>query len=215
MLKMVLLSTVAVVLVATRADARVQFTLGNHSRFVSTLPHQGQSVPASPRAGRFAYTMLSNYACSCCEGDTISGPSSLFGVAYGVAEQFKLKKAEAVTKLLAGVAYVSGDHSVTLSLYADNGSNEPGTLLAQGMGTVKVEFGLGCAFTKVRIEKTRLSAHTPYWIAITTTGSNFESTPFKVSHKEPAVYVSYSSNGGNTWNSGTLEKEFYPAIGVK
>lgn len=219
-MKTALLSTAALALAITSAGAQPQTMLSNDKRFVAALPHGGgQSVPAERIPGTYVMSTIDPSAVGayyCCYGDTVSGPSSLLGVAYGVAEQFELKEATTVRILLAAVGYVSGDQSVTLSLYADNGSNEPGTLLAQGTGSVGTALGFCCGLVKVKIKKTRLSADTPYWVAITTTGSNYEAAELQVFNEvDHPVYVSFTSNGGSTWNAGVLEAELYPAIGVK
>jgi hypothetical protein len=154
----------------------------------------------------------------CCYGSSLSGPSnSIFGgKAYGVAEQFSLKKAASVTTLAAAVGYVSGDKSVTLTLYEDNGSNSPGTELATGTGTSSTEFGECCGVVSVTISSASLKANTPYWVGITTTGSNYEAAPFQVYNEvNNDVYVAYTTNGGSSWGSGTQLTEYNPAIGVK
>jgi hypothetical protein len=151
----------------------------------------------------------------CCYGSTLSGPSSFFGAAYGAAEQFSLKKSASVTGLAAAVGYVSGDDSVTLTLYADNGSNAPGTVLAQGTGTTDTEFGACCGVTTAKISSTSLKAGTPYWVAITTTGSNFEAAPFQVYNEvDNPLYVAYTTNGGSTWSAGGQATVEDIAIGV-
>ena len=180
MFKTVLLSTAALALIATSADARPEVTLSKDNRFVSVLPHNGQSVPAIPGVTYVYQTIAKNKkgAYFCCYGNTISGPSSFFGAAYGVAEQFVLSADASITHLAAAVGYVSGDDSVTLTLYADNGNNSPGSKLAQGKGTTSTAFGFCCGITKAKIKSTSLKANTPYWVAITTTGSNFEASGF-------------------------------------
>jgi len=153
----------------------------------------------------------------CCYGDTISGPSSVLGAAYGIAEQFTLSKAASVSEIAAGVGWISSqDNSVVLTLYADNGSNEPGTVLATGTGTTSTEFGFCCGVTTAKISKTSLKAGTPYWVAITTTGKNFEAAGMQVYDEvDNTVYVAGTSNGGSTWGTSYQETEYNPAIGVK
>lgn len=219
MLKTVLLSTAALALITTAATARPQVTLSHDNRFVSVMPSKGAQVAPKYAPGKYVYATLSknkNGAYFCCYGSTISGPSSFFGAAYGVAEQFTLTAAASVTKLVAGVGYVSGDKSVTLTLYADTGSNEPGAVLATGTGTSPTEFGFCCGVTKAKISSTSLKANTPYWVAITTTGANFEAAGFQVNNEvNDDVYVASTSNGGTTWGSSVSETEYNPAIGVE
>ena len=218
MLKTVLLSTAALALIATAAGARPQVTLSHDNRFVSVMPGKTQAASHDPGKISYVYTTIDHDkkgAYFCCYGSTISGPSSFFGAAYGVAEQFTLTSAATISHLAAGVGYVSGDDTVTLTLYADNGNNQPGKMIAQGTGTTTTEFGFCCGVTKAKIKSTDLKASTPYWVAITTTGANFEAAGFQVSNEvDRYTYLSYTSNGGTSWSSGFSETEYNPAIGV-
>jgi hypothetical protein len=218
MLKEVLLSTAALALIATAADARPQVTLSQDNRFVSVLPGNGQSVPAHNPGTNYAASTIDKSkvgAYFCCYGSTISGPSSFFGAAYGAAEQFTLSADATVNQLVAGVGYVSGDNSVTLTLYADNGSNSPGQKMASGTGTTSTAFGFCCGLVKAKIKSQNLKAGTPYWVAITTTGSNFEAAGFQVNNEvNDYHYLAYTSNGGSSWGSGFSETEYNPAIGL-
>lgn len=222
MLKSVLLSTAALALIATAATAGSQITLSPDNRYVSVAPGK-----PSHFVGKFAPPATYKYATLdrqkegayfCCYGSTVSGPSSSLGAAYGVAEQFTLSAAATVTELFAGVGYFSGssgDHTVTLTLYADNGSNEPGKMLAQGTGKAKAIFGFCCGVTHATISSTSLKASTPYWVAITTTGVNEEAAGFQVSDEvDNPVYTAGTSNGGTTWGTSYSNTEYDPAIGV-
>ena len=218
MLRNILLATAALTLVATAANAGPQVSLSKDNKFVSVMPNNHNATRVRAPKDSYVYETLStnaNGAYFCCYGSTISGPSSFFDAAYGVAEQFILTNSTKAKGLAAGVGYVSGDDSVTLTLYADNGSNSPGAMLAQGTGTTRTEFGECCGVTTVKIPKTNLAANTPYWVAITTTGANFEAAGFQVSNEvDDYVYVASTSNGGSTWGSGYSETEYDPAIGV-
>ncbi|HTT82025.1 MAG TPA: hypothetical protein VMF67_00940 [Rhizomicrobium sp.] len=217
MFKKILLSTAAIALIATAANARPNVMLSKDNRFVSVMPGKASPVHTAKKGSYYWQTIATNPdgAYFCCYGSTLSGPSSFFGAAYGVAEQFVLSKAAKVGTLSAGVGYVSGDDSVTLTLYADNGSNEPGAMLAQGTGSTDTEFGECCGITTAKISKTDLKANTPYWVAITTTGSNFEAAGFQVYNEvNDDVYLAGTSNGGTTWGTSYEETEYDPAIGV-
>jgi len=219
MLKHVLLSTAALALIATAADSRPQVTLSKDNRFVSVLPHSGQSALPVHTPGSYVVSTLDKSKVGtyfCCYGSTISGPSSFFGVAYGVAEQFIPSTTATVSRLVAAVGYVSGDDSVALTLYADSGNNTPGAKLAHGTATSSTAFGFCCGLVKAKIKSTKLTAGTPYWVAITTTGANFEAAPFQVNNEvNDYHYLSYTSNGGSTWGTGYYETEYNPAIGIE
>ena len=208
-------------LMATSALARPQVVLSRDNRTVTlapgtVLPHKTKFAPAA----NYLYTNLAVkekkglYLASV--GFTISGPSSIFEHAYGIAEQFKLKVDASVTTLTAGVAYVSGDQTVTMTLYADNGSNSPGAVLASGTGEVNTELGFCCSITSVSFNQVKLRAHKPYWIAITTTGSNFEAVAAEIANQvDDYAYRATTSDGGNTWSAGILGfATDLPAIGI-
>ncbi len=220
MLKVMLLSTAALALIATSADARPQVTLSKDNRTVSVVPGKVAQLPLNlPKKSKYLYSNLSKDAEGtyfCCFGSTLSGPSSFFGAAYGVAEQFVAPKSASISSLTAAVGYVSGDKSVTLTLYADNGSNEPGTMLAQGTGTTSTQFGACCGVTTVSISSTALTAGSAYWVGITTTGNNFEAAPFQINDEVDApTYVAGTSNGGSTWGTSYQVTVENPAIAVK
>jgi hypothetical protein len=225
MLKSVLLSTAALALIATAANAGSRVTLSPDHRFVSVVPAKTPLAPAilgKKKTAKYLWTSLetanSNGVYFCCFGNTLTGPSNTLGIAaYGVAEQFTLTKAASVKSLTAAIGYVEneGNGSTTLTLYADNGSNSPGTMLAQGTGTATQEFGTCCGVVTAKISSTSLSANTPYWVAITTTGSNYEAAPFQVWNEVSSdLYVAGTSDGGATWGQGYQSDVEQPAIGV-
>ena len=205
------------------AHASPQVTLSQNNRIVAIVrgtgsPHSTKFVGATKYLfTNFAKEREGLYGGYESYGITISGPSSFFGVAYGVAEQFMLKESASATRLVAAVGYVSGNDSVTLTLYADNGNNSPGAVLSSGTSATKTEFGACCGVTSVTIPSTSLNAGTRYWIGITTTGSNFEASMREISDQvDEYAYAAYTSNGGSTWGAGSLT--FGPdlsAIGIK
>jgi hypothetical protein len=222
MLRTVLLTSAAIALIATAANAGSKVTLSPDHRFVSVTPGKvSLNVPfdAGKKKSKYTYDTFnsdSKGAYFCCFGSTVSGPSSFLGAAYGIAEQFTLKKAASISTLAAAVGYVSGDHNATLTLYADNGSNSPGTAIASGTGSIPTEFGACCGITTASISKTNLSANTPYWVAITAGGSDYNAAPFQVQNEvNSELYEAGTSNGGTTWGQGFQENVEQPAIGVK
>jgi hypothetical protein len=228
MLKSVLLSTAALALLATAANAGSQMTMSADHRFVSIEPGKASlNVPSTlintpSHKWKFSsFNKDKNGVYFCCFGNTLTGPSNTIGLtgkAYGVAEQFKLSKAASITTLAAAVGFVEGygNGSTTLTLYADNGSNSPGTELANATATATQEFGTCCGIIEAKISSTSLSANTPYWVAITTTGSNYEAAPFQVWNEVNSnLYVSSTSNGGTSWSAGAQLDVEQPAIGVK
>ena len=213
MLKAVLLSSAALALIVSSADARPEATLSKDGRFTSVVPHSGgQSVPTVPPGGSYVMSTIDKSkvgAYFCCYGNTI-------GLGYGVAEQFIPSANATISQLYAGVGYVSGDDQVTLTLYADNGSNSPGKKLASGTGTATTQFGFCCGLVKARIKSTNLTAGTPVWVAITASSSDWDADGFQVNNEVSDYhYLAYSSNSGSTWGTGFSETEYNPAIGMK
>lgn len=209
MISKALLMSAALALVTTAGYAGPQVTVGKDHRFVSVAPNIAAGKRGSPVqfAGSSAFSNFAkkypNGLYFCCYGNTISGPSSFFGAAYAAAVQFTPASNTTVKKLSAGVGYVSGDHSVTLTLYADSGSNTPGAVLASGSTTTSVPYGACCGVTNVKIKGTSLTGGTPYWIAISTTGANFNAAGFSEVDQVNPHNVAYSSDGGATWGGAT------------
>lgn len=203
MFKTFLLASAALALASTAYAGPV--TISKDHRVVSVAPGavQGKGGSMAELAGGSAFSNFAqkypNGLYFCCYGNTISGPSSFFGAAYAAAVQFTPSADTDVKKLSAGVGYVSGDQSVTLTLYADSGSNTPGAKLGSGTTTTTVPYGSCCGVTSVKIKKTHLSGGTPYWIAISTTGSNFEAAGFSEVDQVNPHTVAYSSDGGSSW----------------
>jgi len=77
-----------------------------------------------------------------------------------------------------------------------------------------LEFGYCCGVTSTKISSTGPEANTPYRVAITPIGANFEAAPFPVSDEVGNdTYVASTANGGSSWGAGYAEAEYNPAIG--
>jgi hypothetical protein len=99
-------------------------------------------------------------------GETDLGPAVDFNPA-GVAEAFSAK-AKAGVALARLSVYVAGSSTATTliaGIYADSGSNHPGSLLAQGTLAGAPVAG---AWNTVMLPSVSISAGTRYWIAILT-----------------------------------------------
>jgi len=220
MFRTVLLSTAALALAVTAADARPQVTVSKDQRVVSVMPGKlSNLIPnffPKKNKGSLYSTLATDYPNGlyfCCYGSTISGPSSFFGVAYGVAEQFSTKSNGSATSITAAVGYVSGSKSVTLTLYADAG-NTPGAVLASGTGSSDTEFGSCCGTLTAKIKKTKLTGGTAYWVGITAGGADFDAAPFETVDEVNPAYVAGTSNGGTSWGAG-YQTTTRPAISVQ
>jgi hypothetical protein len=209
MIRKILLTSAALALATSAAYAGPKITLVNNNRNVSVEPGKNIANPGSlvqfPGTYQFNNfaTKYKNGLYFCCYGGTLSGPSSFFGVAYAQASGWTQATNAAVTKLSAAVGYVSGDHTATLTLYADSGSGSPGKALASKKGTTTQFFGGCCGVLTVKIKSTNLTAGNTYWIGITTGGANFEAAPESTIDQVNAHPVAFSSNGGTTWTGAT------------
>jgi hypothetical protein len=206
MIRKTLLTSAALALVATGAYAGANVSLSNDHRMVS-VPAGSPGKSAPLQLGGTSYsnfaTKYSNGLYFCCYGYTVSGPSSFLGAAYGAATQWTQAADADVTKLSSSVGYVSGDHTSTLTLYADNGSDAPGAKLGSGTGASPEFFGGCCGVLTVKLKKSaHLSAGQKYWIAVTTTGANFNAAPFSTIDQVNLHNIAGTSDGGTTWSGG-------------
>jgi hypothetical protein len=223
MLKAVLLSTAALALIATSADARPMVMRIEDGRVIATLPHSGsgQSVPAGHDPGAYVIGTIDrgkvgSYYSS--QGDaTISGPTSYEGCGCGVAEQFIPSADATVSRIAAALGYLEGDAHVTLTLYADSGISKPGQILASGTAIIPLPAdGSCCALTIAKIPTTNLTAGTPVWIGITAAGSDVDRAFPQVKNEvNDYHYVSYTSDSGSTWSTAFASTKNNPAVGLK
>jgi hypothetical protein len=204
----------------TVANARPQVSLSHDNRVVSVMPGKISNLIPNlfPKKNKSALysTIATKYPNSlyfCCYGNTISGPSSFFGEAYGAAEQVIPTSSGSATSLTAAVGYVSGSKSVTLTLYADNG-NTPGAELASGTGTSNTEFGACCGVVTAKIKKTKLAKGTAYWVGITAGGADFDAAPYETVDEVNPGYAAGTSNGGTSWGAG-YQTTTRPAVSVQ
>jgi hypothetical protein len=207
MIRKTLLASAALALATTATYAGPQVNVSKDHRFVSVAPSTGNGKAASlvqfpgPYDFNNFASQYPNGTYFCCYGNTISGPTSFFDAAYGAAVQFTPASDDTIKKLTAAVGYVSGDQSVTLTLYSDAG-NTPGVPLASGTGTTSTVFGSCCGAVTVRLHPSyAVTGGTPYWIAVTTTGSNYEAANFSTVDQVNPHWVAGTSDGGTTWSS--------------
>ncbi len=205
MIRKTLLASAALALVATGAYAGPQVMISKDRLHVSVAPGQmGKAANPVQFAGGGSFNNFAkkypNGLYFCCYGGTVSGPSSFFGAAYAQATGWVQGADADVTKLSSSVGYVSGDHSVTLTLYADSGSNSPGSALGSGTTTTSQFFGGCCGVTTVKLKKSvHLSAGKTYWVGVSTSGANFEAAPESTIDQVNPHLIAFSSDGGSTW----------------
>ncbi len=88
-----------------------------------------------------------------------------------------------------------------LSIYSDNGG-APGTLIASGTATGLGTFGDCCTLATAKIKKASLTGGTPYWVAVSATGTTWDAWTFNTTDEIDELTAAYSSDGGTTWSAG-------------
>lgn len=95
-----------------------------------------------------------------------------------IAMPFTPKSNAQVSQVQVAVLYNSGDNQVNLSIYADSGSDYPGTLLAGPVTVMNLpQAGTCCPLTVANFPALAVTAGTQYWVVgdtpLTGTGSDF------------------------------------------
>ena len=216
MIRKTLLATAAFALATTVAYAGPHVTLSKDHKTVSIAPSKGTAGSPVQFSGTYSFNNFAkkypNGLYFCCYGNTISGPSSFFGAAYAAAVQWTQASNATVSRISAAVGYVSGDHTATLTLYKDSGSNTPGAVLAKKTGTTPEFFGGCCGVLTVKIKDTNLTAGSKYWVAISTGGANFNAAPFSTVDQVNPYNAAYSSDGGSTWSGASTTLAITAAV---
>ena len=201
MLRTVLLSTAALALAVTAAPAATSSMLSSGAA-VTTVARDHVIVGFNhARAPKKAviFDSIGTGGYNCCSGWTISGPSSVIGSTIWSADQITPTVSGKVTKLVAGVGYVTGNNAVQLAIYSD-ASGVPGTLLWSGDASNLPVFGSTSTTTiSLKVKKVKITSGTPYWVAVQT-DSNSSNTwdAWNVSNTTNAPLAQYN---GTTWTN--------------
>jgi hypothetical protein len=172
---LVVLSVVGMACAATVASAKEGVTLSQDKKMVFTMPSGKFTPPLAHRPGTPA--IFSNIGTKypkgeyfCCEGYTISGPTSDIGSTNWLAAAFTPAASATVTEVDVAVGYVTGTNGITIGLYADAGG-VPGTLLKSFTVSSLPTFGSCCALAVAKDKAgVPVTAGTQYWITLTTPG---------------------------------------------
>jgi hypothetical protein len=147
----------------------------------------------------------------CCYGSTISGPNSELAATYWAAAAFTPTADATVTEIDAGVGYVAGTNSVTLSLYTDTGG-VPGTLIKSFTSGALGDFGSCCTLAVASDKKgIAVTAGTQYWLTVTTSkaeDSTFAAWSFNSTDQTVPVNEAYNDGSGWTSYSGAPAVSF-------
>ncbi len=152
------------------------FAAENHGTTTSkdgrvTIAARGSMVTSNfkaPASATFIYNDLSSYPLGtywCCEGWTISGPTSLVGDTFAVGMPFTPSANLTVTEIVVAVGYVSGTNSIQVFLDADNGGL-PGDTLAHFYFANEPSFGSCCTFQFNNSLGVPVTAGSQYWVVV-------------------------------------------------
>lgn len=148
----------------------------------------------------------------CCYGNTISGPDAGVGGAYAVALQFTPASDVKSKEVDAGVGWVQGTNSVTISIAEDDGG-VPGKTLASGDASGLGTFGNCCTMATADL-KASLKGGTPYWVVVTASGNTWAAWSFNSTDQIDQLSAAYSADGGGSWSSGiAIPAPSYQVIG--
>ncbi|HEY1614718.1 MAG TPA: hypothetical protein VGF97_13610 [Rhizomicrobium sp.] len=205
MLRTVLLSTAALALAVTAASAApVNSKLSNGLAVTNVTRGQqsiGVYVSHAPKGGTVIFDSIgSGY--NCCNGWTISAPSSAIGEQFWVADQVTPTGNGKVTSIAAGVGYVTGTNSVELAIYADS-SGVPGKMLWSGDESNLPVFGQTSTGTVGgKVKRVKLKANKPIWVAVQTDSNS--SDTWDAWNQSNTTDAPLASNQGSGWiNEGS------------
>jgi len=159
------------------ASNNIGATLSKDNR-ITSIPNGSGHYVAPPAHDPKAKEIFSNVGVLypkglyfCCYGNTISGTDSVIGAQYWVAEEFIPANDAKLTEIDVGVGYVTGTNQVTIDLYDDNGG-APGNLIKKNTVTGLGTFGACCTLAVAKVKGVKVTAGTPYWVAVTTEDAN-------------------------------------------
>ncbi len=128
----------------------------------------------------------------------IAGGGESVGISQGIlAVQFTTTTKVSATEIDAGINDYQGPDGVTLTLYSDF-QGKPDHPIVSGIATGLGNFGDCCTLAVAKIAKTKLSAHTAYWVIATTkknTTDIWEYNTTEQIHPQTAAV----STDGTTW----------------
>lgn len=158
------------------------------------------SLPAA--AGTIFDDFSAGNSYNCCNGWTVSGPSSPPGQ-FISANQFTAGSSGTVNEIDLAVGLVVGSGAGTVSLYTVSGGL-PGTLLGSWNYTAHQPFGNCCAIEQVNIAGgPSLTNGTAYYMVLTATGSTWNAWN---QNTEGATGIDlFSTDGGNSWNNNGIQ----------
>ena len=137
---------------------------------ITTAP-KGSTVEATftaPEGLTFIYNTISSYPLGsywCCEGYTLSGPTSLVANTFADGMPFTPSANYTVTEIVVGVGNVSGTNSIQVELDADN-NGLPGATLTSFYLVNEPIFGTCCTYQFKSTLSVPVTAGTQYWVVL-------------------------------------------------
>ncbi|HEX3667425.1 MAG TPA: hypothetical protein VHU23_19540 [Rhizomicrobium sp.] len=202
MLRTVFLSTAALTLVVTGAlAAPTNSKLSNGASVTTIAPgHEtgGFHHVRTPKA-TVIFDSIGSGGYNCCNGWTISGPSSAIGEQIWDAIQITPTGKGKVQTIAAGVGFVTGSNAAELAIYADS-SGLPGKMLWSGDVSNLPVFGDSSTGTVGgKVKKVKLKPNTPIWVAVQTDSNS--SDTWDAWNESETTNAILAGNDGAGWTS--------------
>ncbi|HEX4158745.1 MAG TPA: hypothetical protein VHY79_09730 [Rhizomicrobium sp.] len=205
MLRTIFLSTAALALVTTAAlAAPTSSKLSNGAAMTSVNRGQQAGGIYHVRAPKGATVIFDSIGSgyNCCDGWTISGPSSAIGEQIWSASQITPTVSGKVKSIAAGVGYVTGSNAAELAIYAD-ASGLPGKMLWSADVSNLPTFGTTSTMTVGgKVTKVKLKANTPIWVAVQTDANSSDTwDAWDVSNTTDAPLAQNTGSGWTNFGS--------------
>jgi hypothetical protein len=203
MLRTVFLSTATLALAVTAALAAPTSSKLSNGAAVTTVTagHEtgGFYHLLTPKGKTVIFDSIGTGGYNCCSGWTISGPSSVIGEQIWSADQITPTVSGKVTKIVAGVGYVTGSNAGELAIYSD-ASGLPGTLLWSGDVSNLPVFGTtGTTTVSAKVTGVKIKANTPFWVAVQTDTNS--SDTWDAWNESNTTDATLAQNTGSGWTS--------------
>ena len=195
-----LMFTAAFGFAATAAVAAPTLSKDGTVTSVAKQPFTGGFYHAhAPKGGTVIFDSIGGGGYNCCSGWTVSAAGSVIAAQYWPAIQITPTKSGTITKIDAGVGWVTGTNSADLAIYADKGG-VPGKMLWSGDVTDLPTFGDTSTETAdAKVKKVKIKANKPFWVAVQT-DSNSPDT-WDAWNQSETTNAPLAENDGSGWTN--------------
>jgi hypothetical protein len=203
MLKNLLMLTAAFGLTATAALAAPTNGMLSNGAAVTTVTRAhgtgGFYHAHAPKGGTVVFDSIGTGGYNCCDGWTISGPTSPIGEQIWTAIQITPAVSGKLKQIVAGVGYVEGANSAELAIYSD-ASGLPGTMLWSKDVSGLPGFGTTSTTTvAAKVKKVSITANTPIWVAVQTDTNS--SNTWDAWNESETTNAPLAQNTGSGWTN--------------